>query len=671
MKSNLFKTLQNNFRKLSISNQLVIYFLIIFFAFSFLLYNVIPILLNYPPDTINTTFDKEVSILYYVYQFLLVVLGISVFFVTYLKIALRKIDKWWKHKSSDLETILMVRKKALTFSYKLYISMEIFPTIIVLAILMLTGSHPAILLFKMGTIIFSFSTLIASLFLIVSKNTLYPLLKYTSRYISKEETKPFSLKYKLIFQLFPGVLVVALILSLVGYYRLTLEKGSLLKNYYYTSLHTEITNISSNPTIKEMDTLLSPYYIEDSMVFCFIENPDGSIQTSNGQELSHFFVKYMHDLSASHGNMVYEAYTVDSQAVIEKIEYNGEVYTVGIYYEIASFSSFLLFLIISLLLFIFNLIIIIYVVTSLNKDINNVNDELLHIIQSDTDTSNPKLPVTSNDEIGDLVSLLNQLQDLNTQHLNQIQDNQDKLMEKERLASLGQLIGGIAHNLKTPIMSIAGAVEGLNDLVKEYNASIGDAEVTNQDHHDIAKDMSTWIEKIKSYTEYMSDVITAVKGQAVTLSDEQAYTFSIEELVKRIDILMRHELKNALVNLVMDLQIEPDVTLKGNVNSLVQVINNMISNSIQAYNGQKDQNIDLIIVQENTNIIITIRDYAGGLPEEVEKKLFKEMITTKGKNGTGLGLFMSYSNIRAHFNGNITFETQKGVGTSFHIILPL
>ena len=47
------------------------------------------------------------------------------------------------------------------------------------------------------------------------------------------------------------------------------------------------------------------------------------------------------------------------------------------------------------------------------------------------------------------------------------------------------------------------------------------------------------------------------------------------------------------------------------------------------------------------------------------------MVTTKGKNGTGLGLFMSYSNIRAHFNGNITFETEQGVGTQFNIILPL
>jgi signal transduction histidine kinase len=134
---------------------------------------------------------------------------------------------------------------------------------------------------------------------------------------------------------------------------------------------------------------------------------------------------------------------------------------------------------------------------------------------------------------------------------------------------------------------------------------------------------------------------------------------------------MRHELKNALVNLNIHMQTDVNTTLKGNVNSLVQVINNMISNSIQAYNGKKDQNIDLIISQEKNHVIITIKDYAGGLPEEVEKKLFKEMITTKGKNGTGLGLFMSYSNIRAHFGGNITFDTQKGIGTTFSIILPL
>lgn len=261
-----------------------------------------------------------------------------------------------------------------------------------------------------------------------------------------------------------------------------------------------------------------------------------------------------------------------------------------------------------------------------------------------------------------------------TQHIEDmetIKNNQDILMERERLASLGQLIGGIAHNLKTPIMSISGAAEGLIDLVKEYDSSIDDPEVNSQDHHDIAKDMNEWIVKIKEYTEYMSDIITAVKGQAVTLSETENISFDIDELVKRVDILMKHELKNALIYMNVQMKAPKTTKIHGDINSLVQVINNMISNAIQAYNGKTEQNIDLILEKSNGNLIISVKDYGCGLPQKVQDKLFKEMITTKGKNGTGLGLYMSYSTIKAHFNGNITFETEEGKGTTFNIILPL
>lgn len=261
-----------------------------------------------------------------------------------------------------------------------------------------------------------------------------------------------------------------------------------------------------------------------------------------------------------------------------------------------------------------------------------------------------------------------------TQHIedmNTIKSNQDMLVEKERLASLGQLVGGIAHNLKTPIMSIAGAAEGLTDLVKEYDSSIGDPEVNDQDHHEIAHDMSEWIEKIKTHASYMSDIITAVKGQAVTLNENEQDKFTIQELIKRVNILMKHELKNALIEMNVTINTDDFTTLNGNVNSLVQVINNMISNSIQAYNGETNKNIDLVVNKSNGNIIISIQDYGSGMTPEVKDKLFKEMITTKGKNGTGLGMFMSYSTIRGHFNGNITFESEPGKGTKFDIILPL
>ncbi len=261
-----------------------------------------------------------------------------------------------------------------------------------------------------------------------------------------------------------------------------------------------------------------------------------------------------------------------------------------------------------------------------------------------------------------------------TQHMEDmqtIQNNQNMLVEKERLASLGQMIGGIAHNLKTPIMSIAGAAEGLSDLTKEYNSSIDDPEVTSKDHHDIAHDMDTWIDKIKTHTAYMSDIITAVKGQAVTLSENESDNFTIEELIKRINILMKHELKNALIDLNIDVKIDSSVVLNGNVNSLVQVVNNLISNAIQSYNGKTNESIDLIVDKDNSSIVILVADHGCGMPNDVKDKLFKEMITTKGKNGTGLGLFMSYSTIRGHFNGNMTFTSEINKGTTFKIALPI
>ena len=122
--------------------------------------------------------------------------------------------------------------------------------------------------------------------------------------------------------------------------------------------------------------------------------------------------------------------------------------------------------------------------------------------------------------------------------------------------------------------------------------------------------------------------------------------------------------KNVIMN------IPEHTTLHGDVNSLVQVINNMISNAIQAYDGKPEQKIDFIFDRNsNGNLVISVKDYGPGLPDIVKQKLFSEMITTKGKNGTGLGLYMSYSTIKAHFGGDITFESEPGKGTTFNIVL--
>ncbi|HOL92558.1 MAG TPA: HAMP domain-containing sensor histidine kinase, partial [Clostridiales bacterium] len=280
-----------------------------------------------------------------------------------------------------------------------------------------------------------------------------------------------------------------------------------------------------------------------------------------------------------------------------------------------------------------------------------------------------KLPVTSNDEIGDLVVAFNKILELAKANIESIEQKQAILIERERLASLGQLIGGIAHNLRTPIMSISGAIEALKDLVYEYRDSIGDRSVNEQDHMEIAGEMLTWLDKMKPYCAYMSDVISAVKGQAVQMTASGTVRFTVDEAVKRVELLLKHELKrhHCVLNIMRNIDMRTEI--RGEVSNLVQVLDNIIINAMQAYDGQAGT-IDMEIVRSGDNVEFIIRDYGKGIPQNVANRLFREMITTKGKKGTGLGLYMSYSTIKGRFGGSITFTSKEGCGTTFFISIP-
>ncbi len=254
--------------------------------------------------------------------------------------------------------------------------------------------------------------------------------------------------------------------------------------------------------------------------------------------------------------------------------------------------------------------------------------------------------------------------------LDSLRRNHEMLMEKERLASLGQLIGGIAHNLKTPIMSISGGIEGLKDLIEEYEDSIGDSSVTAEDHHEIAREMLAWIDKIRPHCTYMSDIITTVKGQAAQFNTSDEMTFTLNELIHRVELLMKHELKRYHCVLNIHLKSSNIIELKGEINSLVQIFDNLIINALQSYEGRQGQ-LDLTIEENENQIIFMLKDYGSGISPSVRDKLFREMVTTKGKLGTGLGLYMSHATIKGKFGGRMWFDSEPGKGTCFFIELPL
>jgi signal transduction histidine kinase len=253
-----------------------------------------------------------------------------------------------------------------------------------------------------------------------------------------------------------------------------------------------------------------------------------------------------------------------------------------------------------------------------------------------------------------------------------IHRNQTMLIEQQHLASLGQLIGGIAHNMRTPIMSISGGLEALRDLVHEYELSIGDNTVTENDHREIASEMIEWIQKTKPFCSYMSDIISTVKDQAVRLNDSSMSKFTVSELLKRIDLLMKHELKIGHCILLIDNRMPEDTELPGTMNNMIQIIGNIIVNAIEAYEDTQGR-IELIVEECSSlprNTRISIRDYGPGIPEHLRERVFKEMTTTKGKKGTGLGLYLSYLTIKGKFGGTMWFDTVTSQGTTFHISVP-
>ena len=657
-------------RKIAPSTELSFRYSLIALIITLFLMLLIPTILNYGPESINTNFDIQMSGISYNTQFLLIIFAIILVIVLLTKFLLKDIDKWSKTKKATPTEIRKIRKKCLQLPYTFFAIETLIPFLASVIILSITGSHYPIMILKIVLLLLSFTTLLAVISFVFSKNLYDKILAETYSSNIKLE-KSINLKGRLFLLITSLFAVGILFTSLIGYSSSVADlSNTLFKTYNHILTETFDTN-----TIYTIDELIIKLENIDSITeneTKFILNDNNQITIVSGHSISNFVIEYTKQISSKYNGRLYDSYGLDTQGASLKLKTTSGEYYIGILYDI--YSETTLNNLINTFIFLIIIIstIILILINSISKDLTQISDGFENIINQ-THTSK-ELPVISNDEIGNLVIAFNKIQQLNQTQIETIQNNQNTLIERERLASLGQMVGGIAHNLKTPIFSISGGLEGLSDLITEFDESIEDSNVTDQDMHEIAKDMRNWITKLKGHTSYMSDVITAVKGQAVNLSEEQAIDFTVSELFQHIKILMQHEIKHSLSTLNITNNTTDSIQIHGSINSLVQVINNLISNSIESYgknHTEKVINLSANYEEKTNSVIISVQDFGPGLPDNVKEKLFKEMITTKGKDGTGLGLFMSYSNIKAHFKGDLTFETETNKGTTFYIKIPI
>lgn len=629
----------------------------------------IPIFLNYPPDSINNYFETTIDMgfKYNTQYFAIVAITMIISNLSFFA-QIKKINGWEKIIDGSLKDDRKTEKiKTTCFAApeKLYFVHAFVPPAAILVILSITGAgfNLSIKIFVCMLAIFM---ALGLLIYVLSKNIFNEVLvnlKSDRKYNIKHNVSTY--KGRILLQFLPLVILMGVLVYLATMSVSYEEKTSLLFDKYFSKINS--LGIENSLSIEEIKRKLENVVKQDdSTDTFFIVKQNEVVYQDTKLPITDFFIKYIFTVNNPHHT--YEYFTGEYQGVYEFCTIGSERYAAGIMYRVSPLNNYWL---IGITLTITIMIIIWFLVFFANdfaKPIQQISEYMRRLSNGEKVDYSKKIPVTSNDEIGDLTVNFNELLDTEKQYVETIKQNQDILVENERLSSLGQLIGGIAHNLKTPIMSVSGYLVAIEKLADEYRDSIGNPMVTKQDYEDITKEMKEWIDKSKDYMTYMTEVINAAKGQAVSMNANTIGSFSMKELIIRTQILMKEELKKYNCNLNVTLNINEKTEVKGELSAIVQVLDNLISNAMQAY-GNKEGEINMTANEDAEKVYIEIQDFAGGIPEHIKDKLFKEMITTKGKDGTGLGLYMCYSTIKGKFNGDIRFESEAGVGTTFYITL--
>jgi len=264
---------------------------------------------------------------------------------------------------------------------------------------------------------------------------------------------------------------------------------------------------------------------------------------------------------------------------------------------------------------------------------------------------------------------------------NKLQKTQELMVQQEKLASIGQLAAGVAHEINNPL----GFLKSNHNVTSKYVAKaqeliakLTESELSEQSRT-IVNQLGKQIEKIQEIliesAEGFERIIRIVADLKTFSRIDQGEGFAEYDVNAGIEstlVVAWNEIKYVAD---VEKQLGPIPKIMARGNELNQVWLNMLVNAAQAIEGAKKEERGRIIIktwEEKGHIMVSIQDNGPGIPESVRKKIFDPFFTTKepGK-GTGLGLSISYNIIVETHKGQIIVNTEPGVGTEFVVVLPI
>ncbi len=630
-------------------------------------YKMMPMIQNYPPNSENMAFQKSVEQFSHVEQYIIifvVMTGLHIFALNkLLKRVFRFLNKYENNESITYDEIKEVRKDCINIPYKFYIVQMIIVIILGMSLTFLLISDGLAIL-KFFLMMLAITSLIEIIqFIVIQRNLKAVMIKTYEKDGTYEKNIGLRLRFSvnLILQIIPFISVSIIIISLIGYAKATKLYAQASANYYEAYLNNQDINRSSISEIKDILQKI-PLKNKDDYFFILSDNYNNQYVSKAGTKISDFFIKYLDFYFKGDKGIVYEFYGTEQQAYTVKINDNlGNTYYIGFEYSTADYDLMNFFLaIIAGALIVYTLFISV-IARNIANNIENVSNLFKEILENSKIRQADNLPILSNDEIGDLSYYYNRINELTQSYEKELKSNEYVMQRQAQFAILGEFAGGIAHDLNSPLSALKLDISTLKKYINSDKIS------AEQDIRDTLIEM---LNNIQNSLEKMGKTISSVRDQIRSTGDTEKELFKVRDLVEGVEILFGSILRKSNCQLINNVSEEYEI--KGEKNKLDRVIGNIVKNSLDAYQDRhKNGQIEVDMTKTNDKYIISIKDYAGGIPEEIQGILFKEMKTTKQENGTGFGLYYSNTIIESSFNGKINFTSEKDVGTTFNIEIPI
>ena len=257
-----------------------------------------------------------------------------------------------------------------------------------------------------------------------------------------------------------------------------------------------------------------------------------------------------------------------------------------------------------------------------------------------------------------------------SQSVEQLQQAQSQLIESEKLAALGGLVAGVAHEVNTPLGIAVTATSVLSETLESLRQQFTAQTLTSQQFSDLLAQASDSTQMLVNNLQRAARLVRDFKQTAVDQVSEARSQFQVEQVLRALIASLHPETRKVPVEPL--LECPSGLQMNSLPGVLTQVLANLILNSVRhAFADQAAPLIEIRLQEQGEQVLLDYRDNGCGVPESLRERIFEPFFTTKrGSGGSGLGLNIVYNLVTRKLGGKLEFSSQPGQGVHFRLSLP-